>query len=266
MRDNSFFWGIASYNRPDRQHMLNYLSGMGYAKEDIVISTQNEKDFNEYSKRYSDRAIVIYREGRNVCDNKNNILNYARERRGNSRLVMCSDKVRGIRFLSNVKKCELRLIENRALMDAFIEKAFAITKELRAEVFGCYTVANNAFFMKHTISTNLQILGCFMGIADPSLQYFDPEQPLKEDFEFILRHIQNRRTTVRFNDISLKATFHTKGGSYELWQDEELCRKCNERILNKYAGLVRLHPTRKNEQKYIGPTTTYKASILSGLV
>ena len=263
MQENDFYWGIASYKRPDRQPMLELLSGMGYTKDNIILSTQTESDFEEYKKLYSDKATVIYREGHNVSENKNTILDYAVKALGNHRIVMCSDKVRGVEYLGKDKK--LHGIVTKEVMDAIVKKAFAITERLRGEIWGCYSVGN-AFYMKHTISTNQQILGCFMGIANPSLQSFDPKQPLKEDFEFVLRHVMNRRTTVRFNDICLKATLHTKGGCHSAWNSENVNKECNDRILRMYAGLVRKHPTRENEQKYIGPTETYNASILTGVV
>lgn len=263
MKNSSFYWCIASYKRPERQHMLSYLSGMGYTKDEIIISTQNEEDYRQYSDLYSKVSTVIYKEGRNISDNKNTLLDYARSNLGNSRIVMCSDKVRAVQYLG--KDGKLHQIEDKATMDRLVERAFSITKKLHGEIWGCYSVGN-AFFMKHTVSTNMQILGCFMGIADPSLQKFDPEQPLKEDFEYVLRHVMHKRKTVRFNDICLKATLHTKGGCFSAWHDKEIQRVCNERILKKYVGLVTKHPTRENEQKYIGPTDTYNGSILCGVV
>ena len=35
--------------------------------------------------------------------------------------------------------------------------------------------------MERSISTNLFLIGCFMGITDPAKQMFDADQPLKEN-------------------------------------------------------------------------------------
>lgn len=243
--------------------MLRLLAGMGYTRDEILLSVQTEDDYKEYKERYEGLATLLYRPGRNVCDNKNTLLDYAVGKLGNPRMVICSDKVRAVCYLG--PDGQLHDIETREQMDALVEKAFKITEKASAEIWGCYPTGN-AFFMKHTISTNQQILGCFMGIAHPDRQMFDPEQPLKEDFEFVLRHIANGRRTIRFNDICLRETLHTTGGSHSLWNNPAECRRCNERILRKYRGLVKKHPTRKDEQKYIGPTQTFQVSILTGLI
>lgn len=261
--DRKFIWGIASYQRPDRQPMLQLLAGMGYTREEILLSVQTEEDYKEYAKRWGDLATLLYRPGKNISDNKNTLLDYAAGKLGNPRMVICSDKVRAVCYLG--PDGQLHDIETREQMDALVEKAFKITEKARAEIWGCYSTGN-AFFMKHTISTNQQILGCFMGIANPARQQFDPEQPLKEDFEFVLRHIANGRRTIRFNDICLRATLHTQGGCHSLWNNPAECKRCNERILAKYRGLVKMHPTRKDEQKYVGPTQTFQVSILTGLI
>lgn len=258
MAKRDFYFGIASYNRLDRQHILRLLNKMGYEKDQILLSVQTQKDYEEYSAKYDEMATILYREGTNCCYNKNTILDYIVKNLDNTRVLMLSDKVRGITY--KTRTGELKEITTKYELDRLIKTAFLITKRMSAEVFGCYIVSNK-MFMRNTISTNQQVLGCFMGIANPSLQQFDVEQPLKEDFEFILRHIANNRRTIRFNDIGLKETLHTTGGSFELWHNLEECRRCNDRILEKYPNLVTRHSTRENEQKYIGETKVYKISI-----
>lgn len=258
MANRSYYFGIASYNRLDRQNMLLLLNKMGYEKDEILLSVQTKADYDAYKERYDDMATILYKDGKNVCDNKNTILEYLIEHLDNTRVVMLSDKVRGVVY----KKRNGEMVEfaDRYTFDRMIKTAFLITKKLKAEVFGCNTVMNK-LFMKNTVSTNLQVLGCFMGIADPSLQRFDPEQPLKEDFEFILRHIKQGRRTIRFNDIALKETLHTRGGSHELWNNVSECRRCNDRLLENYPNLLVRHSTRKNEQRYVGNTQTFNLSI-----
>lgn len=262
MADRSYYFGIASYNRLERQHILKLLNSMGYEKDEILLALQTKKDYEEYSERYGDMATILYKEGSNCCYNKNTILDYVVENLNNTRVVMLSDKVKGIVY--KTRKGELREVKTKYELDRLVKIAFLLTKKMGAEVFGCYTVSNK-LFMRNSISTNQQVLGCFMGILNPSLQKFDVEQPLKEDFEFILRHIANGRKTIRFNDVGLKETLHTKGGSYELWHNIEECRRCNDRLLELYPNLVTRHSTRKNEQRYIGETKVYKTSIVDYL-
>lgn len=255
-----FFWGIASYHRPNRQPMLNLLHEMGYKRERILLSVQCEEDYNEYKRLYGGMATILFRKGSNISDNKNTILEHLVRKCENAPVVMASDKVRGIQYLT--RDNQLKTIGTKEEMDGFIHKAFAVTKLAGARVFGCYPVSNK-FFMSHTMQYNLQMLGCFMGIVDPSEQSFDRLFPLKEDFEFILRHVANGRRTIRFNDVCLNSTLHTRGGCHELWNAEgdSVNADCTRRILECYNGLVKPHATRKNELRYVGPRGTINKSI-----
>lgn len=102
-----------------------------------------------------------------------------------------------------------------------------------------------------------------MGILDPSLQMFDEELSLKEDFGFILQHVSKGRTTVRFNDIYLKQTLHTTGGSHELWyaEGDKVNERCTKYLLRRYPKLVKPHATRRNELRYVGNSMKMDLSI-----
>lgn len=256
----SFYWGIASYDRADRQPMLTMLSEMGYRRDEIILATQTPTDYEKYSEKYGEMATVIFHEGRNVSENKNTVLRHIRDHCGNTRVVMCSDKVRGIRYMDAYK--QLHNIGTREEMDVFVKKAFWVTGLLGGVLWGVYLVGNT-FYMERSISTNMQMLGCFMGIPDPSMQMFDVEQPLKEDFEYILRHVSQGRRTIRFNDVCLTATLHTKGGCHAVWNSEgdHVNAECTGRLLAMYSDLVKPHARRRNEVRYVGPTLKLKYSI-----
>lgn len=255
-----FFWGIASYHRPNRQPMLNLLHGMGYERERILLAVQCEEDYKEYTRLYGGMATILFRKGNNISDNKNTILEHLVHECDNAPVVMTSDKVRGIQYLS--RDGRLNEITTRREMDSFVHKCFVVTKMTGARVFGCYSVGNK-FYMSHTMQFNMLMLGCFMGIIDPSEQAFDNAFPLKEDFEFILRHVAKGERTLRFNDVCIKATLHTRGGCHELWNAEgdSVNADCTRRILARYRGLVKPHATRKNELRYVGPRGTINQSI-----
>lgn len=260
MSKPSFYWGIASYKRPNRQPMLKLLSGMGYTRDEIILSTQTEEDYTSYREKYGEMATVLYRKGKNVCDNKNTILDWITENAEGTRVVICSDKVRGVKWMDRDKN--LHKIDTREEMDRFVKKAFGVTKMLGGSVFGVYSVGNT-FYMSHNIAINQQILGCFMGILDPTSERFDPKVPLKEDFEFSLRHINKGGRVVRFNDVCLTETLHTGGGSHDLWfsEGDYINEVCTTRIMELYPQLVKPHATRKNEIRYVGPKGKIDKSI-----
>lgn len=245
-------WGIASYKRADRQPWLMQLHKWGYGKKDIILSTQTKADYEEYSKKWGDHATIIYRQGENVSDNKNTILDYLKD--DPRRLVMNSDKLRGVNILRADGK-GLRAVETREEMEGLLKYMMETSDKLGGEIAGCYSV-ENTFFMSHTIHVNQQMLGCFMIFRERTKWRFDHQCPLKEDFEIIMRIIANGGRVVRFNNVSLNQTLHTHGGCYEFWntKGDAENERCTKYILGKYPFLVRPHSTRKNEIKYIGPS------------
>lgn len=252
-------FGIASYNRADKQFMLAYLRGLGYERDDIIIQTQNKDDFDVYAEKFSGQATVLFKEGANVSENKNNLLDwYNANCDADSRLVLCSDKVRGVMYLGRDEKLHTM---DREHLDQFLHRAFFVARQYGAALFGTYTV-KNAFFMSHSAHINQFLLGCFMGVAKPGAIRFDPRLPLKEDWGVMLQTIANGGRVVRFNDIALDASFRTKGGCHDLWAASNMNEQCTQRLLATFPTLVRAHSTRQNELKYIGPTQRITKSIL----
>ena len=156
MKKFDFYFGIASYNRKDRQPMLRLLNSFGYPKEQILLAVQCEQDFKEYEPIYGDIATIIYQEGKNISDNKNTILDYIVEHLENQRVVILSDKVRAINWIDRSRKTHT--VETKEQMDKLVRTAFELTRQIGGRVWGCYTLANT-FFMKNTITTNMQMLG-----------------------------------------------------------------------------------------------------------
>lgn len=256
----SFYWGIASYDRVDRQPMLELLSETGYRRDEIILATQTPDDFEKYSEKYGEMATVIFHEGKNVSENKNTVLRHIRDHCDNTRVVMCSDKVRAINAMGADKM--LRAIRTREELDHTVKTAYYIAQHTGASIWGVAPVANT-FYMERSISTNLFLIGCFMGLTNPAEQMFDAEQPLKEDWEITLRTIASGGRTIRFNDICLTSTLHTKGGCHAEWNSDGDRRnaECTGRLLALYPDLVKPHARRKNELRYIGKSQKMKHSI-----
>lgn len=257
---HDFYFGIASYNRVDRQPMLTKLHEMGFPATQILLATQTPEDYEKYSERYGKWATVLFRSASNCPQNKNTILEHLRDNCGNTRVLMLSDKTRGIGLWRRSGRTDW--VETKDQMESLVRNAFALTEQIGGVMFGC-SITSNKFYMNHDTNTNLQMLGCFMGIIDPSLQMFDERLSLKEDFGFILQHVSKGRATVRFNDVFLKQTLHTTGGSHELWfsEGDKVNERCTRYLLARYPKLIKPHATRKNEVRYIGKSMKLDLSI-----
>lgn len=248
-------FAIPSYDRADRQLFLAYLKRLGYTRDSIYISTQCERDRDAYMERYGADAHVIYRPGSNVCDNKNTLADELAC--SGAHVVFVSDKVKGVQYLA--KGGKVRTIETRELLERFIAYGFGMAERHRCQVWGVYPT-NNAYFMEQSASVDKMLLGCFMGFRPGFRLRFDPAFPLKEDFELSLRVIRDGGHTLRFNNICLDATFHTKGGCHAMWNSEgdKVNAACCKRMLAKYGNLVAPHATRRNELRYTGKSTKVK--------
>ena len=134
MKRFDFYFGIASYNRKDRQPMLRLLNSFGYPKEQILLAVQCEQDFKEYEPIYGDMATIIYQEGKNISDNKNAILDYIVEHLENQRVVILSDKVRAINWIDRSRKTHT--VETKEQMDKLVRTAFEITRQIGGRVWG----------------------------------------------------------------------------------------------------------------------------------
>ncbi len=246
--------------------MLQYLRCLGYPRDQIIIQTQCREDYISYSELYYQDAIITYKRGTNISENKNNLLDYICEKYPRKKVVVLSDKVRSIQYL-NVRSQKCEDIKSKKILDKLINRCFELSDFYNAELFGCYH-CGNAFFMKPTITLNAQILGCFMGITNPQKWRFDKRLPLKEDFELVMRVIRDGGCVLRLNDVAIKATFHTNGGCHAWWnaKNDGANEFCNKYILSKYIGLVKKHATRKNEQTYIGKTQTIKRSVINDIL
>lgn len=249
----NFVFCIPSYNSVDKQNFLKYAIGLGYKKEELFLQVQNERDYAEYSARYGSVANVCYSAAKNAAQNKNNALRSL----SSKNVVIVSDKVEAVFKLDG--ECKGKKIDTRKELDRIVDTGFAICKNSNVEFWGVYLV-ENYFFMSNSIQVNNLLLGCFMGFPKGNAWFFDEELPLKDDYEICLRAIAYGKKVFRFNNICLKERFHQKGGCYEMWNAEgdSVNRECTQRIIMCYPDLVKEHPKRKNEIKYIGETKKIK--------
>lgn len=248
----NYIWCIASYNRVNRQPWLTKLHEWGYTKNQIILSTQTQEDYDAYQQKWGEWATVIYKPGTCISDNKNTLLDYVKDTGLNP--IMCSDKVRGILVL-NKDKTKTVEVQTREQIDRIVRFIIKTRDVLNGEIAGMYSTGN-AFFMSHSVQINRQMLGCFMVFRPGTELRFEPFMRLKEDEEIICRIAANGKRSIRFNFLALKATFHTKGGCHEHWNSvgDRVNYECQQYVLRKYPTIVKAHATRENEVRFVCPT------------
>lgn len=226
--------GIPTYNREEVK-TVEFLDG-AFKKDEVIISTQCQDDYQRISAKYGKQFTVIYKRGNCVGDNRNAILEYCQQN-GIQRVLMLDDDISSIR----TTKRRLKGQEFRCFAEAIECQAV----KMQAVLFGCYP--NDCILsFKNTITTNV-LTGTFLGIMDTSLR-FDPKFRIKEDYELSLRCISNGRRVLRFNFFAPTAKHKSKGGCELDWIEGK--NEYTEMLLLAYPEYIKRDPRNKNEVQW----------------
>lgn len=242
--------GIPSYQRVDKLHSLKTLKELGFTKDDIVISTQTQADYEAYLKAFSKDAKVIYRAGTNDSMNRNTCLDYFDE---GEEILLIDDDIKQFCGLDIVgDKKMLYPIRSRVTLEKVLRKQFDFAGVHNSPLFAWYAV-ENAFFMSNTIDLRNILVGTVFGIKNRKDVRFNEVYDLKGDFEISLRLIERGFNAVRFNGFVAKADHKSAGGCTDARKAGHNKIRCAA-LLNRYPTLIVPHPTRQGEIKYIGST------------
>lgn len=230
---------IPSYKRAGKVTTLDFL-GDAFTKEEIIIGTQTQEDYEAYQSAYGERATVIFKDGNCVGDNRNSLLEYCQEH-GIKECLQLDDDVRCIVTKANQK---LKGKEFRDLM----ERCFSMCRENEVTMFGGYC-CENPFMMSRTAKPNI-IVGMLCGILDTSIRY-DSTFRIKEDYELSLRLLSRGKRVIRFNSFGASAAHKTAGGCSDDWLSKGY-EQWAQLLVEAYPDLVKLNPSKKGEIKFIG--------------
>lgn len=234
-------FAIPTYKRVEKQLTLQMLKEFGYEKDDIVISTQTQEDFEQYFNKYNSECSVIFREGHSVTDNRNTLIDYFNK---GDWVVMLDDDIQAFYKLSGKK---LTKISTKEEFNRMLNDFFEYTERNNGKIWGVYP-CKNAFFMKQSIDKKDIVNTCLGLIID---QRFDETLKAKEDIELCCRYIKSGYNVIRFNFITFDAKHRNKGGCSDVWKSNEN-ELVSKKLVAKYPKLLRLNTTRKGEVLYCG--------------
>lgn len=230
---------IPSYKRAGNVKIFGLLNG-AFPKEDVILATQTKEDYEAYSELYSDKATIILAESHSCGESRNNLLDYC-EANGIREVLFLDDDLRYIRTMYDSR---IIGVEFRELM----EKCFDIARRNDITLFGSYAT-DNRLSMKKTVTRNI-IDGMLCGLLDTSIRY-DIKFTTKSDYELSLRLMAQGKKVARFNSFAPAQVPRTKGGCEELRKKPEYYDFAGL-LVDAYPNLVKLHPKRKGEIKFIG--------------
>ena len=248
---NKIYYGIASFHRPECP-TLKTLLDLGINKEDIVISLNDEDDFNTYKEKYSPDIKVIYKKGNNVACNRNNILNHFNE---GDYVMVLDDDIKSIKkYVLNEGKYGKLIKLTKEELEEYLLEAFEETRKVKSSFFGTYAI-DNTMMLKSTIlgqgkySINKMFQGGSTGfIVDKETRY-DEDMLLLDDYEIILNNIRKGKFVLRRNDIVFVTPKmgSSQGGYFDIYkqgkQKEYLIKLSNKypgwfKIKKDYSGII----------------------------
>lgn len=214
--------------------------GDAFVKDEVILATQTKEDYDAYTALYSDKATIIYKEAHSAGESRNNLLDYC-EAKGIKEVLFLDDDIRHIRTMYDQKVSGKQF---RELMDM----CFKVARENNIVLFGSYAT-DNKLSMKKTITRNI-IDGMLCGLLDTSIRY-NITFTTKSDYELSLRLMSQGKKVARFNSFAPASVPRTKGGCEELRQKPEYYDFAGL-LVDAFPELVKLHPNRKGEIKFIG--------------
>lgn len=231
---SQYIVAIPSYNRSDiiEKKTLNTLLNGGIHPSQIYIFVADQHEYDIYKsivdpKKYN--KIIIGKKG--IANQRKFIVKYFKE---GQKIVSIDDDVEGLYRGSNNKMAEIKNI-NKFIIDAFAR----LDKE-NLYIWGVYPV-RNPFFMKPTITTGLKfIIGVMRGFINRKSSDLEPSEKSegKEDYEQSILYYLKDGGVLRFNDVSPKTKFNSKGGLGEQDKRFEINRKAADYLKKTYPDII----------------------------
>lgn len=232
--------GIPSFKRAGNVKTFGLL-GDAFSKEEVIISTQTKEDYEEYSSLYGDKATIIFGEAYSCGHSRNVILDYCQSK-GIKEILFLDDDLRHIRTIDDK---HIAGQEFRSLM----EDCFTLCRKNGVTLFGGYCT-DNCLMMKRTATRNI-IDGMLCGLLDTSYRY-DINFTTKADYELSLRLMTQGKKVVRFNSFAPAQCPRSKGGCEEIRARKDEYYFVAQMLIDAYPTLIKAHPTKKGEIKFIG--------------
>ena len=243
---------IPTYQRADRVRTVGYLHDRcGISYSDIILCVQDAADEAAYKQNFPD-CVVHFRPGKNVAMNRNTGILYARQNFPGEDFIMLDDDFEYLLLLRKEgtrKTAVYGPLEGPEFLQT-VEMFFDFARKAGATLWGI-TIVDNPFFMRRKIMRNALMAGgffCFVNGGGDMLM--DETFYMKEDYEFVLRLLQQGKKTLKFCMLAPRTTMRAAGGCTES-RKKHTEKEFADRLLARYDGLIAADPRRPGEIKMI---------------
>jgi hypothetical protein len=129
---------------------------------------------------------------------------------------------------------------------AAVQHLAAAAAGVGAQLAGC-APTDNPFFSKQRVHTSAFIVGDFMWVAGGCPERFDEQLPLKEDYDYTLRHLAAYGRVARVDQLLASFAHRTNKGGAVAYRTPELEQQAITRLTDKWGDAIRPNPKRSNE-------------------
>lgn len=233
---------IPSFHRCGACTSAVYLHECGVPREQIIIGTQTEDDYEAYSYKYDRIATVTYREAHNCAGNRNNLLELAEK---GEPVVLMDDDIRKMQRYDVPKKGHgvATDLHGEGFARA-VETLQRIKGKAGARIAGIASHSNGINLERMHRSgkkweTNKLLSGMFI-VVDGGHRLFDEGYDCLDDFELCLRTLQSGGKTLRANWLIASKPQDTtnRGGCRDVY-DAGGKAKVLQRLEREYGGIAK---------------------------
>lgn len=230
---------IPSYRRANCILTVDYLAYLGYGKDEIMLYTQDEEDYEKYQKIYSDRCTVCYKKADNVAQNRNNILSDLLGKE--EYVVFLDDDIYAINRLEMMGgKKYMVPITDRQVLDRYIDLGYSLCKQHNTILWSVYPIPD-PFFLMYNYSEVSLINGKFFGLINNGTVMFNDFFQLYEDVELSCIVLKKYGKVIRINSIAIGSPEFLRGGRSEVRNNVQVKRAYMNLLLTKHRDILMPH-------------------------
>jgi hypothetical protein len=205
----------------------------------VFVPEQEEKAYRQGGVQ---NLVSVPTEARGITNTRNWILDWALQKEGGRRVVMIDDDVKA----QGWKELLYSSAKDRPLNETqWIEewgKLFDLTEDMGFRIWGVATQnAPRSVYPWKPFLERSYVTGSCMGILNPTSNpiRFDPEFPVKEDYEICLRCIKEDGGVVAARHLYwVNSHWIDPGGCVE-YRTQDLEEECIRKLRRKYPGMIR---------------------------
>lgn len=157
-------------------------------------------------------------------------------------VLQVDDDIVSFRFVKTVGSSRQCIDMGEAQLEHFVSNGFEMAREAGCSLWGVNCQDDPTFYRQNMpLSFQKIVLGTFSGITAENTLRYDETIPLKEDYDFFIRSVQESKRVLRFNYIHYQADHLNKAGGCQEYRTKELEKDNADALKAKHGSAVKFY-------------------------